>query len=92
MRAVAGAQAARPAAASCPQAESGDWAWEVGFPGVPPPDRSANLRTAQGWFLELLRTVSRVKMGESRGSCPLLNREWRFWLLLFLPLRVHDVY
>ena len=45
MRTGAGSRAARPAAASCPPAESWDWAWEAGFPGVPPPDWSATLRS-----------------------------------------------
>ena len=58
MRTGAGSRAARPAAASCPPAESWDWAWEAGFPGVPPPDWSATLWTVQGLLLVLLRPVS----------------------------------
>ncbi|XP_021569826.1 uncharacterized protein LOC110595931 [Carlito syrichta] len=44
MRAGAGSWAAGPAAASCPPAESWDWAWEAGFALVPPPDGSAPTR------------------------------------------------
>ena len=42
MRTGPGSRAARPAAASCPPAESWDWVWEAGFLLVPPLQRESS--------------------------------------------------